>query len=111
MSEVEATSIDFTEGLDGDPGWYAEWVKLLALHREKSSGYGTDADPLANFTAIAALSGDPAWLYPLRRSIEKLARCESLYRQGRTGDLAEEFRDIASLSLCALALLRRATPE
>ena len=102
---------DFSNGLPGDPDWYAAHMELLALHREKSAGYGTGDDPLANFTAVAGMTGEPAWLYPLRRSVEKLARCESLYRQGRFADLAEEFGDLAGLALCAAALLRRATPE
>lgn len=95
----------------GDPDWLDAHRELVDLHIEKSSGYGTGEDPLANFTAVAALSGDPAWLYPLRRSVEKLARCESLYRQGRHAALAEEFRDLAGLALCADALLRRITRE
>lgn len=108
LTKFKQRQADFTDGVPGgDPDWLAVWESLLSLHIEKSSGYGTGDDPLANFTSVAALSGEPAWLYPLRRSVEKLARCESLYRQGRTGDLAEEFKDIASLALCASALLKR----
>lgn len=91
----------------GDPDWLAAHADLLDLHRVKSSGYGTGDDPLANFTAVAGMTGDPPWLYPLRRSVEKLARCESLYRQGRHAELLEEFGDLAGLALCAAALLRR----
>lgn len=91
----------------GDPDWLDAWEDLRDLHIEKSSGYGTGEDSFANFTAVAALSGEPPWLYPLRRSVEKLARCESLYDQGRFGELEEEFGDLAGLALCASALLRR----
>lgn len=74
---------------------------------EKSGGYGTGADPLANFTAVASVTGEPAWRYPRRRILEKLARIESLEAQGRLGEIAEEHLDIASLALCAEALRLR----
>ena len=57
--------------------------------------------------AIAALTGEPAWVYPRRRAIEKLARMESLEKQGRTDELEEEHKDVASLMICAEALRRR----
>jgi hypothetical protein len=91
----------------GDPNWLAAHRELRPLHIEKSSGYGTGADPLANFTAVAAASGRPAFAYPIERLIEKAARCESLIAQGRHAELEEEFKDMASLALCAEALRRR----
>lgn len=91
----------------GDLGWLQAHSELRALHFLKSEGYGTDEDPLANFTAIAQMTGEPAWVYPRRRALEKLARCEALEAQGRTDDLREEHLDIASLMLCAEALRRR----
>ncbi len=94
--------------MTGDPDWLEVYTGLLRLHCEKSAGYGTGDDRLANFTAVAGISGDPGFLYPMRRSVEKLARCESLYRQGKFSDLAEEFTDIASLMICAEAMRRRA---
>lgn len=93
---------------EGDPNWIAAHSELVAVHREKSGGYGTGKDPLANFTGVAAVTGEPAWLYPCRRAVEKLTRVESLAAQGRAGELAEEFMDVASLMLCAEALRRRA---
>lgn len=90
-----------------DPYWLEAWGELVRTHVQKSGGYGTDADGLANFTGVAAITGDPAWLYPCRRILEKLTRVESLAKQGRVDELAEEFTDIASLALCAEALRRR----
>lgn len=90
-----------------DPGWIEAWEALRPIHEEKSSGYGTGDDPLANFTAIAALTGEPAWVYPRRRAVEKLARMESLEAQGRVDELEEEHMDVASLMLCAEALRKR----
>ena len=90
-----------------DPLWLQTHAELVDLHRDKSAGYGTGTDPLANFTAIAALTGEPAWVYPRRRAIEKLARMESLEKQGRTDELEEEHKDVASLMICAEALRRR----
>ena len=75
------------------------------LHIEKSGGYGTNDDPFANFTAVADLSGQPRYLYPCHRAIEKLTRVMSLHAQGRVAELPEEFADIASLMDCAHAML------
>lgn len=82
--------------------------ELLDLHYDKSGGYGTLDDPLANFTSVAASSREPAYRYPRRRVIEKLARLESLDEQGRIDELEQEHLDVASLMLCAEALRRRA---
>ena len=98
-----------------DTGGHPEYVKLLeerlALHIEKSSGYGTEADPFANFTAVATLTGQPRYLYPVLRALEKLTRVLSLHAQGRTGELEEEFVDVASLLDCATAMLREDSPS
>ena len=94
---------------------HPEYMKVLAerkeLHIEKSSGYGTGEDPFANFTAVATLTGQPRYLYPVHRTIEKLTRVLSLHAQGRTWDLEEEFKDCASLLDCATALLREDTTK
>lgn len=91
----------------GDPDWLDAHRGLLELHRAKSEGYGSTDDALANFVAVSRVTGEPAFVYPWRRMIEKLARCESLYRQGRFRELGEEHEDLAGLALCAEALLRR----
>ena len=91
-------------------GGHPEYLKLLdelrEIHVLKSGGYGTTDDPFANFTSIKELTGQPAFLYPMHRTIEKLTRCISLEQQGRYGELGEEFLDCASLMLCAEALRR-----
>lgn len=97
--------------MSGDRYWLDAHAELVDVHREKSGGYGTGADPLANFTAVAAVTGEPAFLYPCRRAIEKLTRVESLVAQGRFGELEEEFKDVSSLALCAEALRRRMDPD
>lgn len=93
----------------GDP----EYLKLLDdlrnLHLLKSGGYGTDEDPMANFSAVADATGEPRYLYAIHRSIEKLTRCLSLHAQGRSGELGEEFTDTASLLLCAESMRRSDT--
>lgn len=94
-------------GKPGDPDWLAAHKDLYDLHLEKSGGYGTDQDPLANFAAVAASTGQPAYLYPLDRIVEKIARIRSLEAQGRIGELGEDLGDIAGLALCASALWRR----
>lgn len=90
----------------GYPGYLRLLNELRSLHIAKSGGYGTADDPMANYTAISVMTGQPRYLYPVHRSIEKLARALSLHAQGRVGELEEEFLDTASSLLCAAAMLR-----
>lgn len=90
----------------GHPEYRKVLGERLDLHIEKSSGYGTGEDPFANFTAVAQMSGQPRYLYPVHRTIEKLTRVLSLHAQGRTWELEEEFKDCSSLLDCATAMLR-----
>jgi hypothetical protein len=94
----------------GHPEYLSLADEIRRLHVLKSGGYGTGPDPFANFTAVASLTGQPRYLYPAHRSIEKLTRVLSLHAQGRTAELEEEFLDVASLLLCAAAMLRDDTP-
>lgn len=91
-------------------GGHPEYVRLLeerlALHIEKSGSYGTEDDPMRNFSIVADLTGQPRYLYPVHRALEKLTRVLSLHAQGRTGELEEEFVDVASLLDCATAMVR-----
>jgi hypothetical protein len=90
----------------GHPGFLRLVEELRDLHLVKSGGYGTGVDPFANFTSVAAASGEPRYLYAALRSIEKLTRVLSLHAQGRQGELEEEFLDVAGLMVCAAAMLR-----
>jgi hypothetical protein len=94
----------------GDPVVLALIDEMRERHIEKSSGYGTGDDPLANFVAVAHSNGRPPWEYALDRDTEKTARLRSLIWQDRLDDLEEEFLDKAGLMLCAAALLRRSRP-
>jgi len=98
-------------GGKGHPEYRKVLAERLDLHIEKSSGYGKGEDPFANFSAVASLTGQPRYLYPVHRTIEKLTRVLSLHSQGRTWDLEEEFKDCASLLDCATALLREDTTK
>lgn len=92
--------------MTGHPGYLACLDELEELHRVKSGGYGTGADPFANFTAVGELAGQPRYVYALHRLIEKATRCTSLIAQGRVDELGEEFTDMAGLALCAEAMRR-----
>ena len=92
--------------LNGHPDYLDAVAELRNLHLLKSGGYGTPEDRFANFTAVANATGEPRYLYPVLRAVEKLARVMSLHAQGRTGELEEEFMDVASLLICATAVLR-----
>ena len=92
--------------LSCDPDWLDAWRKLKTVHARKSSTYGTDDDRLANFTAVAQVTGDPPERYPLLRIVEK---CERALNMLAAGDAlsVQEYEDIASLALCAKALQMR----
>ena len=92
--------------LNADPGWISAHQRLKELHIEKSSTYGTDGDRLANFTAVADVTGDPPELYPLLRIIEKATRSVNMIRTGQALEV-REYPDIASLALCCEALRNR----
>lgn len=95
----------------GHPYFLEEAAALRELHLLKSGGYGTGADPFANFTAVSAVTGRGRYEYPIERIVEKVTRLRSLIQQGRISELAEEYRDIAGLSLCAVAMLREDEPD
>lgn len=94
----------------GHPYFIEESKALLDLHLLKSGGYGTGSDPFANFTAVSAVTGRARYEYPIERIVEKVTRLRSLIDQGRIAELGEEYRDIAGLSLCAVAMLREDEP-
>lgn len=93
-------------GGQGHPGYLELLDELALLHVNKSGGYGTSGDPFANFTLVAEATDQARYVYPIHRSLEKIARCLSLIAQGRDRELEEEFKDIASMMLCAAAMLR-----
>lgn len=100
------TDVVSRRGGKGHPLYLQVVEERKALHIEKSGGYGTTADPFANFTAVAEVTGQPRFVYPVHRAIEKLTRCASLIDQGRYDELGEEFMDVSSLLDCAEAMRR-----
>lgn len=103
--------LPFPAAGQGHPYFLEENEALRDLHLLKSGGYGTGADPFANFTAVAAVTGRARYEYPIERIVEKVTRLRSLIDQGRIAELAEEYRDIAGLSLCGVAMLREDEPD
>lgn len=93
--------------MSGDSDWLAGHDLLRQLHLEKSGGYGTAMDALANFVAVSKQNGQPPFLYAVDRATEKQARIRSLAAQGRLDELEEEFLDVASGMLCGYALVLR----
>lgn len=89
----------------GHPGYLALLDELRSLHKLKSGGYGTGADPFANYTAVAHAKNQPRFVYAIDRALEKITRCYSLIEQGRNDDIREELVDIASMMICATAML------
>jgi hypothetical protein len=89
-----------------DRHWLAAHGDLIALHVEKSSTYGADDDRLANFAAVSEATGAPPERYVIERIVEKATRALNMIDSGLALDV-REYPDIASLGLCAEALLRR----
>lgn len=94
----------------GDHHWHDAHAELKALHIEKSSTYGNKADPLANFTQIAATANQEPERYVLERIVEKCVRALHQIDAG-DAEAVKEYPDIASLGLCAEALRRRRNAE
>lgn len=92
--------------IPGDPDWRDAHKELLDLHVRKSSTYGTGADPLANFSDSAVLLGKEPEYAVLVRILDKVSRAVHMIDAGQA-DAVKEYPDIASLALCAEALLRR----
>lgn len=89
-----------------DQGWLETHGELLPLHIEKSATYGNEQDRLANFTAVAAATGNRPEQYVIERIVEKATRCLNMIRAG-AADEVREYPDMASLALVCEALRRR----
>lgn len=100
------TPITTIPDLPGDPDWHDAHRELGDLHVEKSSTYGNGADPLANFTTLAAVAEQAPERYVLERIVEKCVRALNMIDAG-DAVVVQEYPDIASLGLCAEALRRR----
>lgn len=90
-----------------DPGWLDVHAGLVSLHVEKSSTYGHGGERLANFTAVAAVTGEPAERYALVRIIEKATRALNMIDLTGQADDVGEYPDMASLAIICEALRRR----
>ena len=89
----------------GDPTYLALLDELRLVHLDKSSSYGTQADPLANFRAVAQVTGAHPSRYAFERIVEKATRALNLIDAGRVSEV-EECLDVAGLALCAESLRR-----
>lgn len=95
---------ELVKGADQD--WLEIHEGIRDLHVRKSATYGTDEDRFSNFTAVAAITGEPAELYVAERMLEKLARVVNMIRAG-DADAVKEWPDLASLALCGGAILNK----
>jgi hypothetical protein len=78
--------------------------ELADLNASKRKGYGTDADPFANYRHVAEESGVPHWLPAVQRVIEKRFRLSN-WREASV-NIDEELRDIALCAVIALVMYR-----
>lgn len=82
--------------------------ELGELHDQKSVGYGTDEDPLANVRASAEW-GMPAWVGAMVRLGDKLKRLQAYAQKGELPFEAVEdaFRDAAVYAVIGLVLFEQ----
>lgn len=82
--------------------------ELGDMHDEKSEGYGTDEDPLANVRASAHW-GMPAWIGGMLRGHDKIIRLQNYARKGELPFEAVEdaFKDLAVYVIIALVLFEQ----
>ena len=101
-----APEIGETKKTGGDPGWFQVHAELADLHVEKSNGYGTPDEPLANYITTSQAVGEPDEFACWFRIHEKTIRAINLIRAGRANENLEGV-DVAALALAAEALRRR----
>lgn len=97
--------LDDTAARTGDHRFYDVLLELADLHQRKSSDYGTDDDPLANYRSSYDW-GLPPWIGVMQRVDDKRNR---LITYAATGALANEtvrdsFIDIVAHTINALLL-------
>lgn len=106
ICEPSRTSSNLFHVKTMDPDWVDAWQSLVALHHEKSSTYGKQADRLWNFTSLGQAAGQPPEYFAIARVVEKCVRALNMMDAG-LADQVKEYPDIASLGLVAEALRRR----
>lgn len=98
-----------TRAPDPEPVSFASIAdETKATHAEKSGAYGSDDDEYLNFSVVAHASGDPRYVYPIQRILEKCVRVLQLARQGRHDEL--DLKDIPSLGILAEQMRREDYP-
>lgn len=83
--------------------------EMRALHRAKSADYGSDEDPLANYTTSADFMGVEPWRGCFGRMMEKAQRIRTFIKKGKLVNegIEESLKDIAVIAVLVLALYRR----
>jgi hypothetical protein len=96
----------------GDDQYLALLDDLRELHLLKSADYGDGEDPIANLRASINLGIEP-WIGCMIRVSDKMARVNSLVRNGQLANesIDDNRLDMASYCLLALRLLRESKPE
>lgn len=79
--------------------------ELGDLHDQKSVGYGTDEDPLANVRSSSEW-GMPAWVGAMVRAGDKIKRLQAYSQKGDLPfeDIEDAFRDLAVYACIGLTL-------
>lgn len=82
--------------------------ELGDMHDEKSEGYGTDEDPLANVRA-SSLWGMPSWVGAMLRAHDKIIRLQNYAQKGELPfeKVEDAFKDLAVYSVIGLVLLEQ----
>lgn len=76
--------------LNPDDPFEAALIPIVETNRRKRADYALDGDPFSNFDATAKFLGVPRWMSAHFNVVQKMARIQSLWANGRINDTRNE---------------------
>jgi hypothetical protein len=102
--------------LDPNDPFDAALIPLVEMNRRKRSDYATDGDPFTNFDTTAHFLGVPRWMAASVNVVQKLARIQALWANGRMDDpkneaVGDTVLDAAVYGIIAYAIYLQDQPQ
>lgn len=76
--------------LDQNDPFEAALVAIVEVNRRKRADYALDGDPFTNFDATARFLSIPRWMSAHFNVVQKMARIQALWANGRMADTKNE---------------------
>jgi hypothetical protein len=76
--------------LSVDDPFEAALIPIVETNRRKRADYAIDGDPFTNFDATSRFLGVPRWMSAHFNVVQKMARIQSLWANGRMDDPKNE---------------------